>query len=686
MHVRLLHSSAMARAVDPQHPPFRSAILLAIGGLIAECMEETRPLHAPLNGSSNMRIAALVAILALSIGHSRWGRIRVVFLGAATILLAFAATHEGEFTVRFTEAAVMALVLIAFFLSPRSWWLGTGDSSPQLREGDTTGGAASSVVDNTLPQVLALLVYLGACTWRTGVRMCHTALDQVRTPDYGLVDSVASLGTSLCVACNGWAATSTACCGTTLSIAALCALFVIANPVASSAAASTPEATPDRVRYATLPEVLRSVLGICRLGVGLQSAALLSSFLALADCITHSPAVYDRQSCTIGGDGPAACPDQLIEFRRIGLVQHSLGSNTFGFLSLVLVMLRVERASRTMDGRRFTSTFVRSGVAFACLVSMLMVFYRTRIAHWGTDWIVEMSFVLVLVGCAATSFVSMVGWGATTIYGGLFVDYVYYCATQGECRSFRYLTNTSNAFMGVLFGVWFVLSTVRRYRAIILWIFTGSEDTYNPFHLAHSHPSSVGGRTASFLWQLEASVLVAGTSISTILALLVTSALSAYDGSDVSTLVDLQDVTNPGLSANLSVLRFILWHYAPLAAWMAASTAFANDMAWAAGDARHLVEAQQALGIGADTVAQWMNFIQKTENRLRHFTGVGYTIRIVAWFAAELVTLALWQAFRTWGAGNTSMPSSYPMSNFVLIVTSTIPAWAVLGFEHSSSG
>lgn len=620
-------------------------LALALASLVADCYEEVRPYRSFLNATSTMRISSIVivSLLAIDEGYAylnpsirsrQWSKTRVVFTSMALLLVCLSSTREGSVTVRTTESIYVVATLFLSVVSPLLTDKGLIVS--------TRLGPKIRTCNAYLLSTFAIFAYIGARLIRNGLFMCEEAMDQVLHPLYGFKDTemAASVG-RLCVACNGWSAASLAVSGSVLFFCSVGCLFVLNNH----------QEIPPSVTYTDdLKQQYRDMNGLLRLCLGVYASSILSGYMALADCISNTQSTFDHYSCSIGGE--VDCPDQLVEFRRLGFVQHSSGTNTLAFIGLVVTTLRIEQVLSRLQGYRML--FARSGVSMASLLVLVLVVARVSVAGWTVEGYIELSFIVVLIGTALTSiYYTREMFASVVIYAGLAIDYIYYCNEYSECRSYRYLTNVSNMVMGVLFFVILGLDIVSR---LFKYTFGG--------------PSQMGFFTTAsqYVDALLGILSVFGLSIALCLALLVTAALAAYDGSNVDEVViPMVSLVNAGMLEQQSVLRFILWHYAPLIAW--ASLRQRMIM-------RHEHEVRESwtkrAASGEDSWPWHSKFIV-----MRSAEGVNW-IRLIVWISAIVFDGVLWVLYKHTSTSNTETPTAYPMSQVFMLTVTVVPPWLLL--------
>lgn len=633
------------------------ALVLAIMALVADCYEEMRPLSGLIYASTSMRTSGVVLVSLLSIDENyvylgkniqifRWSRLRVVLCGAGLLGLTLLSTRQALPSTRAYESAFLVATLCLILIPPLAM-----DSGPVIV--DSHHGTKVRTGDPSLISTFSVLTYVGARLIRTGLNMCQEAIDQTAEATYA-IQQRAELSGGLCVACNGWAAASVALCGGVLFFGGVGAVFVLNNqrrvpidlidnsvvrkpfvPAAFDEMEVIKEQDVSQGAHADLLEQQRDLNSLIRLSLGLQAAGLVSSYMAMGDCVANTDSVYDRYECTVGGTPP--CPDQLIEFRRVGLVQHSMGTNTLAFITLCILSLRIERDYAFLAGHM--GVMMRSGVLIACALIAALVMSRITMADWQTDGYIEVSFVLVLLGTAMTSFPSRNSSAALLVYLGLMVDHVYYCIKEAQCRSFSYFTNASNAVMAILFFVAIGVNAV-----------IGCVD--------------LEGR--AWLRYIRASVGIAswiGLSIALLLALLVTAALAAYDGSNVDEVVVQIDVLfNVGLAEQQSILRFLLWHYAPLIAW----ASFRQSTVL-----QHQYEIDRYIANGKQGDVPWdSDLLLLRRKNIHYFRGASWVVGVAAAAATWFVYKAV--------AVSAQTPTAYPMSQLFMMIVTVVPPWFLL--------
>lgn len=626
-------------AVLKYHVGSYAPIILALSAIVCDCYEALRPTAGFAHASSTMRLSSLALIFILSLDEGfigehglvqkhRWSKIRVVL--ASFLLVAIVAgvsVHEALASTRTAEAVLCLCVLVIgvvlVVVGKGSIWT-EGVFERKMR-----------VSDPMLTSTFALLLYVGTCLMRSGFHMCRSTLSQALNPDYGLYENQVSLR-RLCVACNGWAAASVAVCGTVLFLCSASCLFVINNRVH----------TEDLLLVTHMD--INSLLRLC---VGIYAAGLVSSFMALADCVSNTESTYDHETCTIGPTASKTtpeCPLQLIEFRRSGLAQHSIGTNTLAFIAIVMVSLRIEKDSAFLQG--FRGVVMRSGVIASCILITALSLGRIFVAEWHTDWFIELSFAVVLFGTALTSFPSSNPFAAIIVYIGLAIDYVYYCDVEGHCRSFRYLTNTSNAIMGIFFVLIIVLDIV----AMVVQ------------RCNSQFARVIRAGTGLLGWS--------GLSLALMLALLVTAAMAAYDGSNIDeAFVRLDSLLNAGLGEQHSVIRFLLWHYAPLIAWASlrqSTVIFHQELIDS-----HFEHARDSVDTQSANFHTMLEYPWDSHFVLLRSTHVAI-YRLAAWVAGAGIAGITWVLYRAIGASDaTRTPAAYPMSQIGMMIVTVLPPW-----------
>jgi len=633
------------------------ALVLAIMSLVADCYEEMRPLSGLVYASTSMRTTGVVLITLLAIDENyvylskniqifRWSRLRVLLCGAALLTFTLLSTRQGMPSTRAYESTFLVLTLCLVLIPPLAV-----DPGPIIE--DPQHGTKVRTADPSLIATFSVLAYVGARLIRTGLNMCQEALDQAAEATYA-VTHTAQLSGGLCVACNGWAAASVAICGGALFFGGLGAVFVLNNqrrvpidlidnpvirkdrvPTTFDEMEVTRQQDISQGTHADLLEQQRDLNSLVRMSLALQAAGLISSFMAMGDCVANTDSVYDHYECTVGGTPP--CPDQLIEFRRAGLVQHSIGTNTLAFITMCILSLRIERDYAFLAGH--TGVMMRSGALIACVLIAVLVVTRITIADWQTDGYIEISFVLIILGTALSSFPSRNSSAATLVYVGLLVDHVYYCIREQECRSFSYFTNASNAIMGTLFFLAICVDAIVR---------------------------CIDLQRRPWLRYVRAAVGITswiGLSIALLLALLVTAALAAYDGSNVDEVIVQIDVLfNMGLAEQQSILRFLEWHYAPLIAW----ASFRQSTVL-----QHQHEIDRYIASGKQGDAPWdSDLLLLRRKHINYFRGGSWVIGVGA-------AAALWFAYKAISA-TAETPTAYPMSQLLMMIVTVIPPWFLL--------
>ena len=203
------------------------------------------------------------------------------------------------------------------------------------------------------------------------------------------------------------------------------------------------------------------------------------------------------------------------------------------------------------------------------------------------------------------------------VYVGLLIEYVYYCETENGCRNFRYLTNASNANMGILYVLALVLELMCTLDCI--------------------HDATKRVLNTALQWTTRL-----GLSISVILALLVTAALAAYDGSNVDeVVVRLDPIVNAGLGEQQTILRFLLWHYAPLIAWA---------------------------------------FFARAVDEVGLFEKEKLHIRLLLWVLGGALAGGSWFLYGFVYPNNSETPAAYPMSQMVMMIFAVVPTWILVAY------
>lgn len=642
-------------------PGLYAPLAIAISAILADCYEATRPISGLLHASGSMRASAVVGVLFLALDEGaqhtslntdyRWSRMRIVFAASYLIYVAILSTRTATAATRAWEGTFIFVVMSLCLLVPRFY------SEATL----SMWGKIQRLTNPTYTSTFAVLAYAGTRIAGSGLFMCRDTLEQMLHPEFGFESSELLPG-DVCVACNGWGAACVTMSGTVLFLTSLCCLFILNNP--NRCEQGLPEYV---VTYGELNQSLR-------LAVSLYSATLVCSYLAVADCVTNTDQIYEHSDCTIGyplhtlansidstsydpssldnkqqpsptemwsltalpettfpeltlappppSSNPLRskdCSQQLVEFRRLGLVQHSLGCNTLSFIALIFISLRIEQDyMRLRQSRKLLNThIVYPGMLVASITIAVTIALRINISEWNTDGFVELSFFTVLAGIVLGSFAKGGLVASFLVYFGLFIEYVYYCETEGGCRNFRYLTNASNANMGVLYILALSLETVYYFE-----LFDES--------IQHA------------LKHVLAWITRIGLSISAMLALLVTAALAAYDGSNVDeVVVRLDPIVNAGLGEQQTILRFLLWHYAPLIAWA---------------------------------------FFTRTLNEIGVFADERLDRRLLLWLLGGGLAGGSWFLYGVFFPNNSETPAAYPMSQMFMMVFTVVPAWILVAW------
>lgn len=644
------------------HTGMYGALALSFSALVANCYEQTRPVEGVLDASSSFRALSVAILVFLALDETkvyadgrlqkhRWSLLRVVASALLLVVCNLFATRQAVADTRFVEAAYTVVTLLLLVLpnqlyrSDRPVVLDPSPAvDPPADEPGATPGGVTSIehakdvvtsfhnVDITVISNFALLAYIGARLLRDGVRMCYDVLNQATHPDFGF-ERGDHTTRPLCVACTGWASASTAVCGACLFFGSSCTLFVLNNR---------------RTDVSNVLLQIRSVWSILFLAIGIQAAGLVSSFMAMADCVANTPYVYEHVDCGIGHSSAqqAQCPLQLIEFRRLGLVQHSLATNVFGFISILVLSMRIEQDGVIMRGEM--GVLVRPGIITAAVLVGVLTLARILVAEWKTDWYIELSFAVVLLGTVLAAVPMRIPIASITIYVGLLIDYVYYCYTEDNCRTFEYLTNASNAVMGVLFIV--VIAT----------------DALFSRCCAFTSLMRFGRAAAGVLaWS--------GLSIALFLALLVTAALAAYDGSNVDeVIVRLGQLFNAGLGEQQSVIRFLMWHYAPLIAWASLRKSMVMGHQQIMHDYYEFASpAKRLLGDEAGPYP-W-------HSRMVLLKGPYVALlRVTSWVIGIAFPIVAWCVYLATSSTHNDAPAAYPMSQISVMVVTVLPPWLLL--------
>ena len=644
------------------HTGMYGALALSFSALVSNCYEQTRPVEGVLDVSSSFRAFSVAILVFLALDETkvyadgrlqkhRWSLIRVVASALLLVVCNLLATRQAVADTRFVEAIYLVVTLLLLILpnqlyrsnqpvifAPTAAADASADDAAAAPKGITSVEHAKDVVvsfhnvDITVVSNFALLAYIGARLLRDGVRMCYDVLNQATHPDFGFEHGDHTTR-PLCVACTGWASASTAVCGACLFFGSSCTLFVLNNR---------------RTDVSNVLLQIRSVWSILFLAIGIQAAGLVSSFMAMADCVANTPYVYDHVDCAIGHSSAqqARCPLQLVEFRRLGLVQHSLATNVFGFISILVLSMRIEQDGVIMRGEM--GVLVRPGIITAAVLVGVLTLARILVAEWKTDWYIELSFAVVLVGTVLAAVPMRMPIASITIYMGLLIDYVYYCYTEDHCRTFEYLTNASNAVMGILFVV------------VIMIDATFSRCC------ASTGLMRIGRATAGVLaWS--------GLSIALFLALLVTAALAAYDGSNVDeVIVRLGQLFNAGLGEQQSVIRFLLWHYAPLIAWASLRKSMVMGHQQIVHDYYELATpVERALGDEAG-LYPW-------HSRMVLLKGPYVSLlRLASWVIGIAFPIVAWVVYLGTSSIHNDAPAAYPMSQISVMVVTVLPPWLLL--------
>jgi len=226
------------------------------------------------------------------------------------------------------------------------------------------------------------------------------------------------------------------------------------------------------------------------------------------------------------------CSDDVVRGRKLAILQ--LQGAAFTMSSIASVALSFE-----VDGHNS-----RAWIRATCFAISFVVLGHGLVYGFSTLGEVELIFLTtvcaVFVASTIDDFCALHGWflGLFLLYSALILDTLIVWLVEGTPRTFAYFTNISNFVMFVLFVVVIVLEAIN-------WV--------------------LDSRVLTWLVRLAC---LGATSVSTLLALLLTCLIALYDGSAVvELLTDASPTRTPFVSETTFVYRFIVTHYAPAAVW-----------------------------------------------------------------------------------------------------------------------
>lgn len=226
------------------------------------------------------------------------------------------------------------------------------------------------------------------------------------------------------------------------------------------------------------------------------------------------------------------CSDDVVRGRKLAMLQLQGAAFTMSAIASVAFSFEV-------DGHNS-----RAWIRATCVAICLVVLGHGLTYGCSTFGEVELVFLLtiaaVFMASTVDSFCALHGWflGLVLLYSALLLDTLVVWVVEGTPRTFAYFTNISNFVMFVLFVVVIAL------EAINWWVYS------------------------NVLCRLIRLTCLGATSVSTLLALLLTCLIALYDGSAVvELLTDASPTRTPFVNETTFVYRFIVTHYAPAAVW-----------------------------------------------------------------------------------------------------------------------
>lgn len=608
------------------------ATALAVAACVADCFEAKSPRDETFDGlSQSLRVAASTAVLVLAMSDQQesiqyplaspeTGKVtvpvvnraprtmpfmafRVILCTTVVLGLALFGARESSLWTRLCEGVFVSLALPTVIL-PEMRFRPRLDVIGSVAEYPTR--ARYSRYDDGLCAVLAVLTYAGGRTLRAGLWMCRESYEYVQSPSASTSDV-----SRVCVACSGWGAASSTVVGATTSLCSVAILFTLSAPMRLNSIA-----------------VVRRAHGFAQMAVGIQLIATFSAMLAQSNSISYTPSTYDPNSCVIGGelDGLDTCDTQLVAFRRLGIVQSGVGCCIFTLMAMLVVARQLGKQLMNELQQEGMITEFRttrmSGVVVGMSSCALLVIARLHYANWRPHGLIEISTIVVFLstafGALAPEWSSLAG---ASVYVGLLIDYIYYVNEAHTMRDLNYLTNVTNLLMFVFLLAWLSFYI----------IFVCAENTKGAIQ-----------QVADWMRVFT----TCGRSLAVFLGIVVTAAFAAYDGSDISEIyTDVPTGTTDGslgLGQQQAVLRFILWHYAPLVAWTFLQ--------------QSVSQLEQVCRIPPACNTNWL---------------------AITWFTMPFASYCLWTLYKLMtGSGS---PEAYPMSNPVVTYLGGaivfVPSW-----------
>lgn len=354
---------------------------------------------------------------------------------------------------------------------------------------------------------------------------------------------------------------------------------------------------------------------------------LLQGFVPLLSVLVDNDDVFSSTCAPVSSNPSQQCPVEVVRRRRAVVLLHPIACSIF-LLGGVCVLALCRGPSKW-------STILVLPIALLSCAILVVCFCARYEVNPGMG--PEIAVVLFLVASfggfllrglrkreksdsdfVADRFLSVLC--AAAIYVGLIYDCLVSYAYTHELRSLEYLTNISNLIMFLCFLVWIAV-----YFATKI--------------LGNNTAASIAAATLR-------AVCLGALSLSILLATMLTSLISAYDGSAIVALLYDASPDRRFLAHETDAMyRFALTHYAPLVAWLLVF------------DAYHLEEGSPN---------SWID--------------------LAAWWVVPALAVALYKLL------NSSNPSLYPISSesltivVVVLTTIALPPWCASFFAASKIG
>jgi hypothetical protein len=273
-------------------------------------------------------------------------------------------------------------------------------------------------------------------------------------------------------------------------------------------------------------EIERSTPALAFSGM-LQAVCVLCLYIAQSQMVSRIPALF-ANGCFVTDQCPVA-----YEMRRIMSSAYATGPTTF--LAFATTSLAAQLTDRSIVGKHIEAQrtlFIIIIVTATAIVSVLIVFSSSQLST-TIDASIDIALLTVLIGLGLGSLVDEY-LGALCVNAAIAGDFiVYYVQKIGLRVAFTYLTIVCNVVCLLLFVLLSLSIVVDRY--------------------------------VTRLPILLQTIALVGRSIAWFLAIGSVSLFAIYDGS----LPPTRDVDDPFVSR--SAFSFILWHFAPIVAWLMVS-------------------------------------------------------------------------------------------------------------------